>query len=33
VKHSLDRAMAKLQIEPRTRAGLVRYVLEYQAEP
>lgn len=33
VKHSLDRAMAKLQIEPRTRAGLVRYVLEYQPEP
>lgn len=29
VKHSLDRAMAKLQIEPRTRAGLVRHVLEY----
>lgn len=32
VKHSLDRAMAKLQIEPRTRAGLVRYVLEYDPE-
>lgn len=31
VKHSLDRAMAKLLIEPRTRAGLVRYVLEFEA--
>lgn len=33
VKHSLDRAMAKLLIEPRTRAGLVRYVLEFDAQP
>jgi DNA-binding NarL/FixJ family response regulator len=28
VKHALDRVMAKLHIEPRTRVSLVRYVLE-----
>ena len=27
VKHALDRAMTKLQIEPRTRAALVKYAL------
>ena len=30
VKHSLDRVLTKLRIEPRTRASLVRYVLEFE---
>ena len=30
VKHALDRVMAKLHIEPRTRVSLVRYVLELE---
>lgn len=29
VKHSLERAMIKLRVEPRTRAALVKYVLEF----
>jgi hypothetical protein len=29
VKHALERAMVKLRIEPRTRAALVKYVLEF----
>jgi DNA-binding NarL/FixJ family response regulator len=29
VKHALERAMIKLKIEPRTRAALVKYVLEF----
>lgn len=29
VKHALDRAITKLRIEPRTRAALVRHVLEF----
>ncbi len=30
VKHALDRVLTKLRIEPRTRASLVRYVLEFE---
>ena len=30
VKHALDRVMAKLRIEPRTRVSLIRYVLELE---
>ncbi len=30
VKHALDRVMAKLRLEPRTRVSLVRYVLELE---
>ena len=29
VKHALDRAITKLRIEPRTRAALVKHVLEF----
>lgn len=29
VKHALDRAITKLRIEPRTRAALVKYILEF----
>jgi len=29
VKHAMERAMIKLNIEPRTRAALVKHVLEF----
>lgn len=32
VKHALDRAITKLRIEPRTRATLVKHVLEFAAQ-
>lgn len=32
VKHALDRAITKLRIEPRTRAALVRHVLEFDPQ-
>ena len=32
VKHALDRAITKLRIEPRTRAALVKHVLEFDTK-
>jgi DNA-binding NarL/FixJ family response regulator len=32
VKHTLERAITKLRIEPRSRTALVKYVLEFETK-